>query len=138
MALLFLNRHLGVINFFVLAGLLAGRHVSVRYLSVAWHEHAWQQGVFAHLSRAEFERCILASIGVVHASGQSVPTSIVEEVNASLASERLLGTNVVDSLSTGSEDAYGAWQIENRSDAPEPVSGRLYAVLPPANETAHR
>jgi hypothetical protein len=106
----FLNRHNGVVTFFALSGPFIGRMISVRYLNAAWHNQAWFDGLFAHLTREQFEAGIMGSIGVVHANGEPVPAGIVCRINAELAYDRRPNGNVVDDVCTGIRDPRGNWR----------------------------
>ena len=106
----FLNRHDGVNNFIALSGPLIGRRIAVRYLTAAWHNQAWFDGHFRHLTREQFEKDILGSIGIVHANGEPVSAGIVCRVNFELSFDRRPNGNVIDDLCTGSRDALGNWR----------------------------
>lgn len=110
MAVVFMNRLNGVINFACIGGDFSGKQISVRYLNKTWHEDQWARGSFSYLTREQFETQILGSIGIVHDAGRPVSAAIVCEVNANLSLERRPGGHVVNFLCTGIESHLRGWR----------------------------
>lgn len=122
-AVLPLQRHLGVFSYMVFGGSHHGRQVFCRAYRPEWYEERRASTTdFSHYDRTSFDKNVLDEVGIVHDGRNAVPFDVVSAVWSDLQKARALRPEIfVDSITTGFNNEVIGWVRANVSTMPLPV-----------------